>query len=159
MGLTTPTYDFSYTNTTASTHDVTPVAIGPVANYAKVTDEPKLAELSNKTASLEQPELLTYYWEKKNQLFTKVTPRNPAPTKGGVVYQCRLDSILRVTDGDNIVDEPIAIWLTVAHPASNSWTNSRVAGCLMRLLGGLQKADGTWRFEDLMRSALVPTQD
>lgn len=154
------TYDFSYTNTDDAGTAVTPVDLEMVTNYAKIKDEPKQAELSNKTASMEQPEIVTYSWGKRKDLNTKVTPVNPAPVKSGVLYQVRVDSILRVTDGETVIDEPCAAWINICHPASDSWTNARVAGVVKRLIGACQSSDGaSWRFEDLMRSALVPTQD
>jgi hypothetical protein len=157
--LTDTSYSFSYTNTTDASVDITPKAIGVVTNYAKVMDEPQEARISNKTASLEQPELVTYKSRRANKVDTLNKVKYPAPVQSGVVYQVRVDSILRGTTGDIKVDEPCAMWLTIAHPASEAWTNDRVAGVLKRLLGACTKSDGSYRFEDLMRSALVPTQD
>lgn len=155
------TYDFSYTNTTGATNKVTPTNLQLVTNYAKVTDEPTMAVLSNKTASMEQPELITYKSRRQNKLDTNVKPINPAPVSSGVVYSARIDCICRVDDGaGHIVDEPCAAWINIAHPASNTWTNARVASVVARLIGALQGSDGaSWRFEDLMKSALIPAAD
>jgi hypothetical protein len=155
------TYSWSYSNTTGATNKVTPKDLKMVTNYAKVIDEPTEARLSNKTASLEQPELVTYQSKRQPKVNTLNKVTHPAPVSSGVWYQTRLDSVLRVTyDNGDIIDEPLVMTLNICHPASDSWTNSRVAEAFSRLIGAVQSADGaSWRFEDLMRSALVPTVD
>lgn len=155
------TYSFSYTNTTGATNKVQPVDMKLVTNYAKVTDEPDMSVLSNKTASLEQPEIITYKARRVNKINSSFKSRHPAPVTSGVTYGTQVEDMLRITyDDGTIVDEPIVVRVNIAHPASDNWTNSRVASVVTRALGSLQGSDGaSWRFEDLMRSALVPTAD
>lgn len=160
---------FSYTNTTASGETISPTCLGVVTNYAKVTDEPTMARISNKTASLEQPELITYRSEGISKVSTAIPVRNPGPVTDGVQYTIKVESVYRSTVGTEIVDEPIAAWLTIKHPSTNTWDNATVASFVNRLVSACLKgqastgsgsvASSDWRFEDLMRSALMPSED
>lgn len=161
---------FSYTNTTAADQVVTSKALGLATNYARVADEPTLARISNKTASLEQPELITIRSNPINKVSTAIAVRNPSPVSDGVQYSIKLETVDRVTVGTETIDEPVAAWLTIKHPASNNWTNAKVAEIVVRLLSACMKGQTTtgtpaeaaaanWRFEDLMKSALMPTTD
>lgn len=160
---------FSYTNTTASGETISPTCLGLVTNYAKVVDEPDMARLSNKTASMEQPELITFKAERLNKVGGAIPVRNPGPVTDGVQYTIKVESVYRTTTGTENIDEPIAAWLTIKHPSSNTWTNATVAGFVNRLLSACLKgqastgsgsvANDDWRFEDLMRSALMPSED
>lgn len=149
---------FGFTNKTASTHTITPVNIDPVSVYAKTEDTATSCALKNKTAPLSQGELLSYQCTEINSVSTKQNIVNPAKTTAGVQYIVRLDEILRTTDpnGDYIVDEPIVMYLTVRHPNSSYITASHIAEVFTRLCGALQRDDGTYRFDDLMLSALAP---
>lgn len=152
---------FSFTNRTASTHDVTPVLIGPVTNYAKLQDEPTVAVFANKTAALDQGELLTYRCSDVAKVSTTQVIQNPLKVRNGVQYVIKVEEILRTTDtaGVLIGDEPIVAYLTVRHQKSGNITPALVEEVITRLYGGLYKADGTSRVGDLMRNALVPTTD
>lgn len=161
---------FSFTNTTAKDQTVTSIGLGMATNYARVTDDPETARVSNKTASLEQPEIITYKANPINRVNTSIAVRHPSPTQDGVLYSIRLETVNRVTVGTDYIDEPIAMWLTVKHPLSNNWDNATVATIFKRLTSALMKdqtGTGTaaevtssqWRFEDLMRSALMPSED
>lgn len=160
---------FSFTNTTASGETISPICLGEVTNYAKTTDEPTLARVSNKTASLEQPEVITFRSDKIDSVSTSLSVRNPSPVKDGVQYTVKLETIYRSTSGSVTIDEPIVAWLTVKHPSSDTWNNNKVAMIVNRLVSACLKgqastgsgavADADWRFEDLMRSALIPTVD
>lgn len=160
---------FAYSNTTASGEKIPGVVLGMVTNYAKVVDEPDMARMSNKTATVEQPELVTYRSERINKVSTAIPVRNPAPISDGIQYTIKIETVDRSGTAPAIIDEPIAAWLTIKHPATNTWTNAKVAEVVSRLLSACLKglsSTGTgdvtstdWRFEDLMRSALVPTVD
>lgn len=160
---------FSYTNTTKSGETISPNALGLVTNYARVTDEPDTARVSNKTASLEQPEIVTFRCKPVDKVSLTVPVRNPAPVIDGVQYSIVLESIYRSVVGGVNVDEPIKAWLTIQHPSSDTFTNAIVAEFVERLLscalkgqastGSGSVADADWRYEDLMRSALMPSVD
>lgn len=161
---------FSFTNVSPADQKVDTTSLGLASNYARVTDEPTVARISNKTASLEQPEIITYKADTANSVNISVPLRNPSPIRDGVVYSVRVETVDRTTVGDTVIDEPIAMWLTVKHPMSNNWDNAKVATVFKRLCSALlkgQTSTGTaadirpdeWRFEDLMRSALMPVED
>jgi hypothetical protein len=162
---------YSFSNTTAGDQYNLPIALGMVTNYAKVVDEPAMCRLSNKTASLEQPELVTYRSEQIDKVSTAIPVRYPSEVRNGVQYTVKIETVDRITSGGVSVDEPIVAWLTIKHANSNNWDNAKVAGIIKRLLGACSKGQTTtgtpaavtdatgWRFEDLMRSALAPTTD
>lgn len=161
---------FSFTNTTPTDQILTSIGLDMATDYARVTDEPTEAKVSNKTATLEQPEVITYKANPINKVNVNLSVRNPSPVQDGVLYSVRVETIDRVTVGTDTIDEPIAMWLTVKHPMSNNWDNAKVATVFKRLCSALikdQTSTGTaaevtsaeWRFEDLMRSALMPVED
>lgn len=161
---------FSFSNITAKDQVVKTIGLGMVSNYAKIKDEPQEAVLGNKTCSNEQPEKVTYISKPIKKVLVNMPIKHPAPTRDGVLYTIKVETIDRQTVAGVDVDEPIAAWLTIAHPMSNTWDNAKVATVISRLLSACLKgqtgtgtpaevADSDWRFEDLMKSALVPTAD
>jgi hypothetical protein len=162
---------FAFTNVSDADEYIRTKSLGMDTNYARTVDDPDLARLSNKTATLEQPELVTYQSRKINSVATGIQVRNPSVVKDGVQYTIRLETVDRNLDAaGNPIDEPIVAWLSIKHPASNQWTNAKIATIVTRLLSACAKeqettgtvspiADGEWRFEDLMRSALMPSED
>lgn len=161
----------SYTNTTPAVEYDPTVALGVASNYAKVVDEPNVVVIANKTASLEQPEQITYRSERIPKVSTAFPVRNPGPVQDGIQYSVKVETIDRHTSGTDTIDEPICAWLTIRHPATNTWSNAAVAAVIRRLISACLKGQSTsgsasavvdstdWRFEDLMRSALAPTTD
>jgi hypothetical protein len=49
--------------------------------------------------------------------------------------------------------------LSIRHPKSGNFNNDVISTVLRRLIGCVMRADGTWRFDDLMRSAEKPVVD
>lgn len=152
---------FSFTNISEMAKTVTPVQIDPVSDYAKTEDTSTSCELKNKTAKLGWGETLSYQCTNISNVSTKQQVLNPAKVTSGVQYIARLDEILRTTDdaGDIICDEPIVMYLTVRHPNSSNITPAHIAQVFTRLAGALLRDDGTYRFDDLMLSALAPITD
>jgi hypothetical protein len=162
---------YSYTNTTAGDQKVLPIALDMSSDYARVADEPNLCRVTNKTASLEQPELVTYRCNLIDRVSTSIPVVNPAKSSRGVQYVVKLETVDRQTQADgSFIDEPITATLTIRHPMSNNWSNGKIAAQLMRLVGACMKdqtttgteastTDSNWRFEDLMRSGLAPVED
>lgn len=154
---------WGYTNTTASLATASLVTLGEYSNYGVLQDAPEACRLTNKTSPLDQPEKVTFRCASQDISLQGLA--YPGPSKGGVLYSCRVDDVLRVTDpastgSATVVDEPISMWLTVKHSTSNSWSNTDIATVLGRLLGALyDETNSKWRFEDLMRSALRPKND
>lgn len=155
------TSSFSFTNTTASSHSVTPIDLKLTSNYARTEDEADVCVLSNKTATLDQGELITYRSNELDKVSTSQTLQYPMPVRNGVQYVIKAEEILRTTDeaGNILCDEPIVAYLTIRHQKSSHITNALVAQVVSRVLGACVREDGTFRFDDLMRSALVPIED
>lgn len=152
---------FSFTNTTAG-QTVGTVAIGAASNYAKTSDEPTEATLINKTASLDQGEVLTYRCREINQVATSQQVLYPARVLNGVEFGVRVDELLRTTDsaGAIVCDEPIVATLTIKCPKSSNINNAIITTVVNRLLGACyDQTAKKYRWDDLMRSSLVPTQD
>lgn len=132
----------------------------PVTNYARIEDEPTVAVLSNTTCPIDQAELLTYRCNEVDHVSTAQKIRNPAKVQDGVQYVVKLEDVIRTTlpNGD-IVDEPIVSYVTIRHPRSSNITHEVVDAVFERLIGACVRSDGSTRFDDLMRSALMPTKD
>lgn len=155
------TSSFSFTNSDANTHPVTPINVKPVTVYAKKEDSPTSCRLINKTSALDQGETLSYQCTDIKTVNTNQVIQNPAKVSNGVQYIVRLDEILRTTDatGNIICDEPIVVSLSIRHQMSGHVTGALVQQVVTRLIGACMRADGTYRFDDLMRSALYPIVD
>lgn len=149
---------FSFTNATASTHPVTPVVMDP-ASYALVTDDPGSCVLSNNTAAIDQGETLSYQARKITNVSSVQTDLYPSKVQSGIQYQIKLDELLSTTsdtDPTFRVDQPIVAYLTIRHPLASEITSAHIETIFKRLVGACMKSDGSYRFADLMRSALRP---
>lgn len=154
--------NFSFTNTTDSEHTVTPKALGLVTNYALAAEDATNATLNNKTAPIDAEEIVTFRSRPIAQVNTGLNIQYPSPVKSGIQYQIQVEDVLTTTDTADAsfrVDEPILALLTIRHPKSGNINNDVIATVLRRLIGCAMKADGTWRFDDLMRSAERPVVD
>lgn len=153
---------FGYTNTTAGSNTLTPPALGLTTNYALAGDTASEAILNNKTAPIDAEEIVTFRSRDIAQVNTGLNIQYPSPIKSGIQYQVQVEDVLSTTDTDDAsfrVDEPIVALLTIRHPKSGNISNTYVAAVVQRLIASLIKADGTWRFDDLMRSAERPVVD
>lgn len=153
---------FGFTNVSASTHTVTPKNLSVMTNYALTMDEPNETDLDNKTCPLDQPERLSFKCQKVNKVSTTLELQHPAPVTTGIQYVVKLDEVLRTTSTEDptfVVDEPVVAYITIRHQRSSNITSDHVAEIFNRLIGACQKEDGSWRFDDLMRSALKPTEN
>lgn len=156
------TSSFSFTNISdMASVKVTPVEIDPISTYAKSEDSATNCELKNKTCDLGQGEMLSFQCTGINNVSTKQPILNPAKVLSGVQYIVRLDEILRTKDiaGNVICDEPIVMYLTVRHPNSSNIEPTHVEEVFKRLVGACLRNDGSYRFDDLMLSALAPVAD
>lgn len=150
---------FGFTNVTANAVKVTPVDVKVVSNYARTEDEADVCVLSNKTAPLDQGELITYRANDLDRVSSTQVVQNPAPVRNGVQYVIKVEDILRTvesTTGTILMDEPVVAYLTIRHQKSGNVTPAIVADVVSRVIGACMRTDGTWRFDDLMRSALAP---
>lgn len=153
---------FQYTNTAAGSNDVDQVALGLTTNYAIASDRDDIVKLNNKTAPIDAEEIISLRSRDLDVLKTDANIQHPSGIKGGIEYSVRVDDVLTTTDtGDATfrVDEPIICTITFRHPKSGNISGSQVAQVFTRAMSALMKADGTWRFDDLMRSAERPVVD
>jgi hypothetical protein len=153
---------FGFTNTTAGSNNITPIDLGLTSNYAVKSDTADTAVLNNKTAPIDVEEIVTYRSRDIQVVNTSLNIQYPSPVKKGIQYQVMVEDTLSTTDtadADFRVDEPIVCQLTIRHPKSGNIGNAEVATVFTRLISSLMKEDGTWRFDDLMRSAERPVVD
>jgi hypothetical protein len=153
---------FSFTNTTDGSHTVTPPALGLTTNYALANEDANNAVLNNKTAPIDAEEIVTFRSRPIAQVNTDLNIQYPSPVKSGIQYQIQIEDVLTTTDSEDAsfrVDEPIVALLTIRHPKSGNINNDIIGTVVRRLVGCIMKADGTWRFDDLMRSAERPVVD
>lgn len=155
------TSSFGYTNVTLNTVKANPVDLKVVTNYARIEDEADVCVLCNKTAPLDQGELITYRSNDLDRVSSSQVIQNPTPVKNGIQYVIKAEEILRTTDSVNLTvyDEPVVVYLTIRHQKTGNVTPAIVAGAVERCLGACMRTNGTWRFDDLMRSALAPIAD
>lgn len=154
--------NFSFTNTETTGKTLAIPKIGPIANYAKVEDEPTSCSMKNKTCKLDQGETLSYQCTPIEKVNSKLVSQNPAKVTSGVQYIIRLDELLRTTDeqGTVICDEPVTAMLQIRHPSSGNITPEVITTVFSRLVGACyDSTKSDWRWKDLMLSALVPVED
>lgn len=154
---------FGFTNDDAGTHTVTPLALGLMENYAVTADTATQASLNNKTAPIDLQEVISFKSEDiSNFKANAVNIQYPSPVRSGIGYSVMVTDTLSTTDTEDAsfrVDEPIQVTVKVAHPKSGNIGNSQVAAVFLRAVSALMRADGTWRFDDLMRGAERPVVD
>jgi hypothetical protein len=153
------TSTFGFTNTSVSTNEVAAVALGLVDNYAVATDTADTAVLNNKTAPVDLEEIVTFRSRDIARVDNSLNIQYPSPVQKGIQYQVMVEDTLSTTDSEDAsfrVDEPICAQLTIRHPKSGNITNDIVAAVVTRLLSTCIRADGSWRFDDMMRSAEKP---
>jgi hypothetical protein len=153
---------FGYTNTTSGTHDVTPKLLGLTSNYSLSEDQADVVKLNNKTAPIDQEELISFRSRTGQRLATDLNIQYPSPVNNVIEYSVRVDEVLSTTDTENPnfrVDEPIVCSIAFRHPKSGNIGKDQVAEVFVRAISALMKTDGSWRFDDLMRSAERPVVD
>lgn len=154
------TTNFGFSNNTASATTISPIALGLMTNYALVTDEPSEVRLDNKTAPLDQGEIVSFKSREIPKVATSLKNYYPAPVTTGIQYVVEVEEMLTTTvdsDATYRVDEPITAYLTIRHPKSGNITQDHIVQVIQRLVGACLNDSGEWRFEELMRSALKPT--
>jgi hypothetical protein len=153
---------FGFTNTTEGSNTLTQVALGLTSNYSLTSDAADVVELNNKTAPLDAEELVAFRSRTLDSVKTKSNIQYPAKVGKAIEYSVRIDDTLVTTDTADPsfrVDDPIVCTIAFRHPKSGNITSAHVAQVFLRAISSLMKADGTWRFEDLMRSAERPIVD
>jgi hypothetical protein len=153
---------FGFTNTSDATVLITPKALGLTTNYSVVADTATEARLNNKTAPIDVEEMIWFKSRNIPKVDSDLNIQYPSPVKGGIQYWITTEDTLSTTDTDDAtfrVDEPIVAQLNIRHPKSGNITADLVGQVVTRLLSACRRADGSWRFDDLMRSAERPVTD
>jgi hypothetical protein len=153
------TSSFLFTNTEAGSHTVTQVALDLVGKYALAEDSSNTTVLNNKTAPIDAMEIVTFRSRDIAKVNTDLVMSNPSKVLRGIQYGVQVEETLVTTDDADTtfrLDEPIVVTLNIRHPKSGNITNDLVAQAVTRAISSLMRADGTWRFDDLMRSAERP---
>jgi len=155
------TSSFGYTNKSDVERTRPEYLMGLVQNYALVTEDPDQVVVDNTLAPLDQQELITYQSRTLPRINSGVVNNFPATTTAGVQYVVKVEELLSTVDSDSgvRVDEPITMYVVVKHPRSGNITSDIVTEVWKRLNGALMKSDGTYRWAELMRSALKPVED
>lgn len=156
------TSHFSFTNTQDSTNKITLKTLGLVSNYAVSADTANQAILNNKTAAIDAQELVSFRTLSVKDVANNLDIRNPAPVRSGVQYGVQIEEVYITEDSDDPsfrIDEPIVLSINIRHPKSGNITEDVVAEVFKRAISTFVKADGSWRFGDLMRSAERPITD
>jgi hypothetical protein len=133
--------------------------LGLTTNYALTQDDASRVRLNNKTAPIDAMEIISYASQDIGQVKNDLNLVYPSPVRGGIQYSVVVQETLSTTDDTDTsfrVDEPIIASLSIRHPKSGNITGAIVGEVVCRLLSSLFKEDGTWRFDDLMRSAERP---
>lgn len=154
--------DFKFTNTTDGSKTVTPKVLKLTSNYSVSGESADTSVLNNKTAPIDAEEIITFRSRQLPKVNTDLNIQFPSKVAGGIQYQVMVEDTLSTTDtvdADFRVDEPIVAQLTIRHPKSGNITGALVGQAVTRLLSSVMKEDGTWRFDDLMRSAERPVID
>jgi len=154
---------FGFTNTEDSANALTQKALGLTSNYAITEEGANSAVLNNKTAPLDIQEVVSFKSEKINKLKTNaVNIQYPSPVTQGISYSVQVTDTLSTTDSVDAtfrVDEAIVCTISFRHPHSGNISGEHIATVFGRAVSALRKADGTWRFDDLMRGAERPVTD
>jgi hypothetical protein len=153
---------YLFTNTSDSLNTLTLKALGLVNNYALSEDSSNTAILNNKTAPIDAMEIVTFRSRDIAKVNTDLAIAYPPKVTKGIQYGVQVEETLVTTDSDDTsfrVDEPIVVSINVRHQKSGNITNDLVGAAVLRAVSSLVRSDGTWRFDDLMRSAERPVVD
>lgn len=156
------TSDFKFTNRSASGNTVGTTALALTGNYSLMQDQSDIVKLNNKTAPIDAEEIISFRSRDAAVLRTDLNIQFPSKVQKYVEYSVRVDDVLSTTDSSDAsfrVDEPIVCSIAFRHAKSGNIGNAQVLEVLNRAISALQKADGTWRMDDLMRSAERPVVD
>jgi len=156
------TSTFGYSNKEAGTNTVTPLKLGLTTNYALMRDSADVVDLNNKTAPIDQEEIISFRSREVQNIPSTVTVNHPSTVKKGMEYGIKIEEVLKTVDSTDAsfeVDDPITMTLAIRHKKSGYVTGAVVAEVFLRMVSSLMKEDGTWRFDDLMRSAERPVED
>lgn len=150
-----------YTNRQTITESIQMYDLAIATSYAVIIDEPSQVVLDNRTASLDQQELISFRRRKVAQVNTDLNLQYPPKVKGGVSYAAQ--SELTVVNEDSVLgreDLPSKMYLTLVHTLNGAMTNAILNEQFDRLVSALPRTvvDGkvVIDFLALARGALRP---
>lgn len=156
------TSTFGYTNTSTTSRAYDDYTLGITTNYGLKEDEPDRVIVDNNRAPMDQAEIVTYQGMPIPRVNTTkyLVNNHPSGIPGGVQYVIKVEELLSTRDSatGSRIDEPIVMYLTVKHPRSGNITSTIITEVFNRLKGALMLSDGTYRWDDLMRLSMKPTQ-
>lgn len=153
------TSSWGFTNTTDSTANLTPTAVG-MSNYAVVTDDPGKCLLKNVTCPIDQVETLTFMCQELNQITQEEKNANPPKVAGGRAITVKMEAKKRVTSSSDdtfIVDYPVSCNVTWRFSKTQYLTANDLLTMLKRVVGALQDSstDG-YIIDQMMMQQLNP---
>jgi hypothetical protein len=146
-----------YTNTESRVQTLPEYDLGLTTNYFVVKDEPDQVMLDNHTAP-KHKELITLTANSVAAVNTNCRVAFPNPVRGGTRIRVQLETLVKNTLADGSeVEDPINMYLTAVVPDNGFVTDADVAEVFRRLVSVLHKDDGSYRFDELLRGGLKPT--
>lgn len=161
MSLTSINESWGFSNTTASSYDVTPVAIGLSTNYAKVEDIPGRVVFKNLTSPIDQAEAIIFTCNELNKINQVEKNLNPPKTSGGRLVSVKVeakDRLTSSTDDTFVTDLPASVAIQFRFSRNSAINASDMEMLLKRALGAIQNSDGTLALNKLMLEQLDPTK-
>lgn len=152
---------WGYTNTTASTHTLTPVAVDLATNYAKTEDSPGRVVFKNITSPIDQVECIIITSNDLNKISQEEKNLYPPKVQGGRLVSVKAEAKKRLTsttDDSFIVDYPASCAIQFRFSRNSSISASDMETLLKRALGSIQNSDGTFAIDKLMLQQLDPTK-
>lgn len=150
---------WGFTNTTASTVDLTPVAIG-LSNYAVTVDDPGKCLMKNLTGPIDQVETLTFMSQELGSITQEEKNSHPPKVAGGRLITAKIEAKKRITssvDDTYIEDLPCSCNISWRFPKNSQITATDLLTLLKRVVGALQDSstDG-YIIDQLMMQNMNP---
>jgi hypothetical protein len=150
---------FGFTNTTASSVDITPTAVG-MSNYAVTVDDPGKCVLKNTTCPIDQVETITFMCQDLNTINQEEKNVHPPKLGGGRLITAKIEAKKRFTstvDDTFMVDYPVSCNISWRFSKTQYVDATDLMTMLKRVLGALQDAssDG-YLIDNLMMQDLNP---
>lgn len=143
---------FGFTNTTDSTVDLTPTAVG-MSNYAVTVDDPGRCVLKNITCPIDQVETLSFMCQELGSINQEEKNTHPPKVAGGRLITVKMEAKKRVTSSSDdtfIVDLPVSCNISWRFAKDNLVTKDDLLTMLKRVVGALQDSSTDGYILDLL---------
>lgn len=150
---------WGYTNTSASTETITPVAVG-ANNYAVVVDAPGKCVIKNITSPIDQVESISFMSQPLGKISQEEKNSNPPKVGDYMLITAKIEGKKRLTsdtDDSFVVDMPLSTNISWRFPKTQYITSADLLEQLKRLIGILQD-NSTDKFilDEMMLNQLNP---